>query len=258
MSGEKTLTEVELDERLSSLRTVLDTDGARACCANISSEPDDSVRNQLFRFVIRKLGGRTGATAKDLDDMVLIGEAAIENALRIAERRPDEADQWRDQANISMFNLSANLCDCWGDGDSRELRHFEAGLRFADHALDLRRQLKKGPGPFAMAFWARGKHLLSLKRPVEAADAFRNALENDQKILKEKESTPQAPETTPSVLMDTAFLGFSLMRAGKAEGASMLESALTNLRMMTESSEDEVRDDAQLYVDEIQETMRHN
>ena len=39
----------------------------------------------------------------------------------------------------------------------------------------------------------------------------------------------------------------------------MLDSALTNLHfLMTKNSEGEVRDDAQLYVGEIQETIRRN
>jgi hypothetical protein len=58
--------------------------------------------------------------------------------------------------------------------------------------------------------------------------------------------------------MERAFLGFSLMRADKKEGAPMLEAALNALRAILEKGEGEIKDDAQLYVDEIQETMRRN
>jgi hypothetical protein len=252
--GEKTLSEVELDARWLALRSTLDADGAHACCARLLSEPDDAVRNQLFRYAIRKLGGGPGASSADLDAMIRIGEAAVANALDVAQQRPDDSARWQDQANISLFNLSANLCDCWGDGDSREQRHFEAGLRFADRALDLRRLLNKGPGPFAMAYWTRGKHLLSLKRPLEAADAFRNALENERKSAEGGASL----ETTPGILMEQAFLGLSLMRAGNEEGSAMLESALKALRLLIETAEANVKDDAQVYLDQVQETMRRN
>jgi len=252
MADEKTLAEAELETRWTALRSILDREGSNACCAGLLSEADDVVRNQLFRFVIRKLGGGAGATTAELDAMVVIGEAAITNALNTAQRRAHEAARWQDEANISMFNLSANLCDCWGDGDSREQRHFEAGLRFADRALDLRRQLKKGPRPFAIAYWARGKHLLSVKRFLEAAEAFRSAL------AKEEEVAPQPVEAVPGVLMERAFLGFSLMRAGKEEGAPMLEGALSALRAIVEKGEGENKDDAQSYLDQILETMRRN
>jgi hypothetical protein len=258
MADEKTLGEAELETRWTALRSILDGEGSGACCASLMSEPDDVVRNQLFRFAIRKLGGGTGATAAELDAMVVIGEAAITNALNAAQQRPHETARWQDEANISLFNLSANLCDCWGDGDTREQRHFEAGVQFADRALDLRRQLRKGPGPFAMAYWARGKHLLSLKRPLEAADAFRSALAKEQEVAKSREVAPQPVEAVPGVLMERAFLGFSLMRADKKEGAPMLEAALNALRAILEKGEGEIKDDAQLYVDEIQETMRRN
>jgi len=258
MADEKTLAEAELETRWIALRSILDREGTAACCAGILSEPDDVVRNQLFRFAIRKLGGGTGATPAELDAMVVIGEAAITNALNTAQQRPHETARWQDEANISMFNLSANLCDCWGDGDSREQRQFEAGLRFADQALDWRRQLKKGPHPFAIAYWARGKHLLSLKRPLEAADAFRSALAKEEEVVESRDGPTQSAENAPGVLGDRAFLGFSLMRAGKEEGAPMLEAALNGLRAIVETGEGENKDDAQSYLDQILETMRRN
>src|SRR3954471_16523223 len=125
MSSEKTLSEEELEARWSALRHVLDNEGATACCAAIQSETAAERREQLFRFAIRKLGGGSGASASELDAMVAIGDGPISGI----EGR--EA-----LVNALAFNLSSNLCDCWGDGDSRQARHFEAGLRFAHIALE--------------------------------------------------------------------------------------------------------------------------
>ena len=118
MTSEKTLSSDELESRWTELRRVLDSAGAAACCSAIHAESDDGCRSQLFRFAVRRLGGGSGATAEELDAMVIIGDNAIA-----------DSKQREDQANVMAFNLSTNLCDCWGDGDSRLTRHFEAGLR---------------------------------------------------------------------------------------------------------------------------------
>jgi len=143
MADEKSLTPEELEQRWMAVKQILDNEGKAACIAAICTEKNESYRQQLFRFAIRKLGGGTGATSTALDQMIEIGDAAIRHSLETADQ---------DGANVIAFNLSANLCDCWGDGDSRLKRHFEAGLRYADQALKFRRKLNKEPKPFSMAY----------------------------------------------------------------------------------------------------------
>jgi hypothetical protein len=235
MTSEKTLSNEELEARWSALRRVLDSEGAAACCSAIQSETDSDRRDQLFHFAIRKLGGGSGAPESELDAMVTIGDAAI------AALSGREA-----QVNLMCFNLSANLCDCWGDGDSRQKRHFEAGLRYADLALALRRTLKKDAASFSMAHWARGKHLLSLGRAAEAADAFQESVDCEQTAARENGQDPSALQNAPGGLVNArAFLGLA-----------MLQSSMAILRDRVEHGEGEMKEDAQIYLEQIQESIK--
>ena len=248
----------ELEARWTTLRRILDDEGSAACCAAIGAESDDANRITLFKLAIRKLGGGTGATPAELDAMIAIGDFAILNALEIA-RRSSETARWTDQANIMAYNLSANLCDCWGDGDSRARRHFDTGLRYANQALEFRRELKKGPGPFSMAYWAQGKHLLSLGRPAEAAAAFRASLEAEESLVRESGGDPGALKDAPGSLLNSrAFLGLALRESGQDAGTAMLDESLALLRSQLESGQGEVKEDAQVYVDQIVESVRRS
>jgi hypothetical protein len=257
MSDENVLSNDELELRWTALREVLDKNGAGACIHAIQSESNNDRRNQLYRLAVRKLGGGVGATAAELDAMMAIGDAAIRDLLEVAAHQPDDAARWEDNANILAYNLSANLCDCWGDGDSRHKRHFETGLRYANQALEMRRKLNKGHGPFSMAYWARGKHLLSLGKPAEAADAFRECVACEISLAREGGAKPDVNESAPAGLLNSrAFLGLSLLRAGDASGQAMLDSALEVLRARATGSDGEERDDAQVYLDQVQESIK--
>jgi hypothetical protein len=246
MSSDKAFSEEELKTRWTDLRRTLDAEGAAACCAAIQSETDAERREQLFRYAIRKLGGGSGASASDLDAMVAIGSVATS---KTGGREP--------QVNVMAFNLSANLCDCWGDGDSRQRAHFEAGLRFADLALELRRILKKDASSFSMAHWARGKHLLSLGRAREAAEAFQESLNCERIAARENGQDPSALENASGGLLNSrAFLGLSMARSGRPEGNAMLEESLAILRHRIEKGEGEMKEDAQVYLDQIQESLK--
>jgi hypothetical protein len=259
MAEENVLSSDELELRWSRLREVVDAEGAPGCITAIRSESDNARRNQLSRLAVRKLGGGVGATGSALDAMIAIGDAAIQDLLKAATDQPGEALRWLDNANVLAYNLSANLCDCWGDGDSRQSRHFETGLRYANHALELRRKLNKGHGPFSMAHWVRGKHLLSLGKAIEASDAFRECLECETSLARESGDNPDANESAPAGLLNArAFLGLSLLRAGDPDGQAMLNAALEVLRTRSTRGEGEARDDAQVYREQIEESIRRS
>jgi hypothetical protein len=259
MSDEKLLSNDELELRWTALRQVFDKDGPSGCIAAIRAESEDSIKNQLYRLSVRKLGGGTGATSAELDGMIAIGDAGIRDQLEVAARRPDVAARWEDSANVIAYNLSANLCDCWGDGDSRSKSHFEAGLRYADQALDMRRKLKKGLGPFSMAFWVRGKHLLSLGRVVEAATAFRECVACEDALAREAGVRGDSVESFPGGLLNArAFLGLSLLRSGDLTGQTMLDEALAVLRSRSVNGEGDAKEDAQIYRDQVEESIKRN
>src|SRR5439155_7954781 len=89
------------------------------------------------------------------------------------------------QANLILYNTSANLADCWGDDFIREPRHFEKGLEYARKALWYREHLGKAAANKAMAWWAIGKHLMSLGHLEESRDAFATSFDYEVKAAGE-------------------------------------------------------------------------
>jgi hypothetical protein len=245
----------EMDKIWLELHSSFLKDGASSVISFVDSKEDPIARNQLFRFAIRKIGGATGATTSDLDGMISIGDAAIANAMAAAEEDKDQSALWIDEANISAYNLSANLCDCWGDGDSRTSEHFEAGLKFADLALELRVELKKGPGPFSIAHWARGKHLLSLRRANDAAASFSSSLACERDLARSKGLDVNASAKSPSSLLSAqAFMGYAQVRSGNKGGLRLFEEAQCFLRVQADSSDKDVGKEAKAFLHQIAET----
>jgi len=122
------------------------------------------------------------AARKNWDDLILLANTGMEDALRQSENArakgdADLAKKCLDAANILAYNLAADLAECWpGDEAPRERRHLETGLRVASQAVVWRHELGKPPDRRAMAYWAVGMHQLSLGNPVEALGAWETAL----------------------------------------------------------------------------------
>lgn len=228
---------------------------AEAVLNFVETKDNAIARNQILRFAIRKIGGATGASATDLDGVIIIGDAAIANAMAAADQETESSALWIDEANISALNLSVNLCDCWGDGDSRHAQHFAAGLRYADLALELRVELKKGPGPFSMAHWVRGKHLLSLKRPNDAAAAFSSSLACERDLARAKGISPVASAQSPaSLLSSQAFMGYAQVQSGNKAGLKLFEEAQGFLKFQSESQDKDISGDALTFLQQLAET----
>jgi hypothetical protein len=245
----------ELEKIWQQLHPAFLKEGAEAVLKFVETKDSAVARNQVLRFAIRKIGGATGASSSDLDGMIIIGDAAIANAMAAAEQDAESTALWIDEGNISAFNLSANLCDCWGDGDSRHAQHFAAGLRYADLALELRVELKKGPGPFSMAHWVRGKHLLSLKRPNDAAAAFSSSLACERDLARAKGITPIASAQSPaSLLSSQAFMGYAQVQSGNKAGLKLFEEAQGFLKIQSESLDKDVSSDALSFLQQLAET----
>ncbi len=210
---------------------------AQSCIQEVLRVSDATHRNQIFRMIIRKLGGGIGASTTDLNYMIIIGDAAIDHALKTADQHKERKDQWIDEANISAYNLSANLYDCWSE-DQRLEEHFSQGLRLAERAIEFRKQLNKGPRPFAMAYWAKGKHLMSLGRFVEAVEALKISLDFE---MKGHESNA----TTPGLMAAEGYLAMA-----------QFQLATQNLSTLSKSSDREAADDAQFYLEQMHRIRR--
>jgi hypothetical protein len=133
---------------------------------------------------------------KALDDVMVEAAGKIEAALARGEV---------DEANKLTYNLAADLAEGWpGDERPRERRHLEAGLAAAERCLAWRRELKKGPRPFAIAHWVHGVHLLSLGRAQDAVAALQRSVE-----AAHESGDPYL------VNINSGFLGIALQKAAR-------------------------------------------
>ncbi len=165
-------------EHAPRLEALFRESGASGVIAFIRGFAEPRARAQLYSLAQRRMGGSSWA---DLDEFTALVNAAIDESLAQARDAPDDEQRRKlvDSANVLSYNLSAALADCWpGDDRPRTREHLRAGLAAADRCLQWRRELGKGPGPFSMAWWARGIHLLALGEVSDAASAFDASLEH--------------------------------------------------------------------------------
>jgi len=194
-------------------------------------------RNQVYRIGVRVIAFGKWPQSY-LEDMIQLGDATIREALEDGEH---------DDANIMMFNMASNLCDCWRDPYVRERRHFERGLAYADGALDLRIRLQKPAEKLAMAHWARGKHLLSLSRPAEAVAAFKASVESVRKRT-------QAAENRDAEIGYVGFLALAeALNGQQADAMGRYRGAIAALQKLgTESAAQ--KDGSDLFIDQLEAT----
>lgn len=108
-----------------------------------------------------------------------------------------------------------------------------------------------------MAHWAKGKHLLSLGKATEGAEAFRDCLACEISLAREGGTNPDVNEFAPGGLLNArAFLSLALLRAGDPSGQAMLDAALAVLRSRSTSGEGEAKEDAQAYRDQVEESIK--
>lgn len=221
------MTKIDLEAMWDKLLKTLDEGGPSALALAILAIDSAEGRNSAFRFVVRKIAFGTWderLARRRLEDMIALGDATIAHA---------EANGLTEEANVTAYNMSANLCDCWGDSFPRERAHFEKGIAYAEQALAFRRKLQKGAAPFAMAYWVKGKHLLSLKRYTDAVEAF------------------AAAEVYHPLPLHAAFLGLARLKAGDAAGAAQLALARSALAAKGD-------DDAKMFLEQLAFTEVHN
>lgn len=164
---------------LADLTSRLAREGSAAVVSQILAVPDPSQRRQLFGAVQRHFGNRS-SPSRDLDALLVIGRAAIDEAMRqsAAETDPASAATLKDAANASAYSLSADLAECWeGDTAPRARRHFEAGLAAARDCAIWRGELRRNMSSRSMAWWACGVHELSLGRNSHSVSSFERSLE---------------------------------------------------------------------------------
>jgi hypothetical protein len=239
------------------LRELMAAGGPDAVIGFIEEQEEDAKRLALFQLAQRGFGERVPDL--ELDDLVDIVEAGIDEALRQAETARDAGDEKRadaltDAANVLSYNLSAALADCWpGDARARERRHFELGLEAAELCLGWREELRKGPLPFSMAWWAKGMHLLSLARHDEAANAFEESLRHAFAHAAAHGASANVDATGDrSVLLAAGYLEIARTRQGRPRTA--LDRVLAALDEAAEKRPHD-RDDLAFAASQLREVL---
>ena len=211
------------------LLEIAEEGGVEAVVTHIAAEEDRGTRRGLFSLAFGKLSGEEWS-GRSLDGTVIIGRAAIEEGVRQAEEEsnPEEAQRRIEFANVLSYNLAADLADCWPeDARPRETHHFEAGLAAAEDCLRWREELRKGPFPFSIAWWAHGMHALSLGRLDGAVSSFGKSLEAAQQVARDQgRSDEVGAEATFGVNLGVGYLGLARWRAGDADGEAQYRRSL--------------------------------
>lgn len=246
--------EQDPNTHLPQLQAVFHEQGAEGVVAFINAFPIFSERKALYGLAQRSFAQND---APDLDALITIVQAGISDCIREAARETTagnvtEAAKRIDAANIFSYNLAADLAECWpNDQAPRTRQHFEIGVRLAEDCVRWREQLQKGPRPFALAWWAKGVHHLSLGNTAEAVESFRNALHYAD--LAAAAAQIEANRDFGSILA-SGYLALALQESGDPEGKELFTGACQAFEKLLADG-GESAEDAQLGLDQLN-TMR--
>lgn len=237
-----------------TLRRTFRERGAEGVVAFALAHADPAERRQLFALAHQVIGCADGH-AGNLDGYVALMRCAIDEYLRQAadESDPAEAAKRKDGANVLAFNMAASLAECWPeDGAPREERHFLEGLHAAQRCLAWRRELGKGPGPFALAWWAKGAHELSLGRFVDAAHSFGESATDAVEAARASGGIASvAAGGDFGVVVAEGYTGIALERAGDAAGPGRFAAAIAAFEATTATGSVEAADDARFGIAQL-------
>lgn len=234
--------------------------GASAAANFVLSHADELERRVLFVF------GRTGFLDRSVpghdspvleepvqpDTYVAFANAGIAECLRQAQAAADEDTRQRrtDTANVISYNLAADLADCWVDALTREQRHFTRGLQAAQDCIRWRLELDKGPGPFAIAYWAQGMHQLSLGDVRSAVESFKTGGAFSSLAAINSGTGPVVdPAGDFGVILAAGYLGLAGICAGYAWGRGRYQEALAAFE--GQLGNPEIKEDAQFGIDQL-------
>ena len=236
-----------------AMKSLVEKEGAVALIRFVEGFDPDS-RRKLYEFGHRALSGREW-TGKNLDVLVAFVRAGIESALAASAVAGEERSrELKDAANRQAFNLAADLAECWpGDELARERRHFQTGLEMARLAIAWRVELGKGALPMALAWWAHGMHLLSLRDPAStraAISSFERALEHARQLAAEKNVPTQVhPDSDFQVLLNAGYLAIARRLAGES-GRELEQDVLAAFRARVDKGGGD-REDFQFGLDQL-------
>jgi len=253
------------DAQRTGLCQALVRGGGSAAIDFVLQHPDETQRRVLFvfgrtAFLDRSVPGHdvpAKAVPVPLDVFVAFADAGIAECLRQAQAASDDETRQRriDSANVISYNLAADMADCWDGTQPREQRHFERGLKAAQDCIRWRLELDKGPWPFAIAYWVRGMHQLSLGDVDGAVENFRTGLEFSLHVA---ESSGHSRDVTADgdfgVILATGYLGLAGMHAGYPWGKEKYSAAIA--AFTSQLDDQEKKEDAQFGLAQLQVVER--
>lgn len=215
------------------------TEGIKGIESHLINFPAGNQRIKLLES-IRKAVAATYIENHQLDRMQEIYEACIAEALSLAEG--DEKALL--YANVTSYNLAANLADCWSDAEEpRSSKHFNAGLIAANRCLELRNRLQKPPAAMAMACFILGVHEYSLENYSNAEKAWSKKLEYEFQTI----DTESDAERNLNVLLSQGLIGLARWSKGTEDG-SAYEASIRHLNGVRNAENDKEID---LFVTEL-------
>jgi len=233
-------------EHWPAMRTAAEERGAEGIIEYIQAREDDTERRVLFAFARMGLTN-PGWEAGSFELLIEVSDAGIAEMLRQAQAAPDEETRAKriDGANVISYNLSADLADCWpGDDTERSPEHYRRGLKAAKDCIHWREELGKGPGPFSMAYWAKGMHELSLGETAKASDSFATSYDFAKQSAQEAGETFElSPEAGFVVILGAGYLGLAQWAKGDPAGKQLYDQAAAAFH--TQMQDEAKKDDAE-------------
>jgi tetratricopeptide (TPR) repeat protein len=241
------------ENRWEEMRTRMETGGAAAVAEFVGAFNDEE-KLKLYSFAQRAFYGREWE-GKSFDGYIDIVNAGIAEGVRQAEAASDPEDSAKllDFANVLSYNLSADLAECWpGDTLPRERRHFEAGLKAAEDCLRWREELKKGPFPFSIAYWAKGMHQLSLGEAADALENFVKSYDYAREYARaEGKDDAVSAEGDFVVILGAGYVGLAEWVQSAETGQGRYEEAVAAFREGAQKYPDK-KDDFQFGIDQLE------
>ena len=244
-----------VDDNWPELRKRMEEGGPPAAAGFVEAFDTPLERRKLYFHAHRAFGGQEWA-GKDLEKTADFTERGIEEMLRqsAAEEDADTSRKIKDLANMMSYNLSADLADCWpGDEAPRTAAHFDRGLAAAKRCIAWRTELGKGPGPFSMAWWAKGMHELSLGRHRESVESFHRSLEYAKENASAGGHAAEIGATGHwSVLLGEGYVQIARCLEGRPDARSLLDRCHAAL-VAGRAARPEEKDDLQFCIDQLRE-----
>ncbi len=132
----------------------------------------DELRALSFQF------GQTFEREKqDIDTYVLAAKLIIQSALGMAEKKPDEYEQYANVALFTSYNLSAGCWPCWDEASfGRTAEQMQQGLAAASFNIELAEQLDVGPERKKNGQWIKAAHLAAKREFEQAKEHFQRCV----------------------------------------------------------------------------------